>query len=69
MFKKEIGMNISEYVLQERVNMAKEMLTKTDLTVGSIAASVGYNNFSHFSKMFKKATEINPKDYRRLYRS
>jgi two-component system response regulator YesN len=68
-FKKEIGLNISEYVLQERVNMAKEMLTKTDLTVGSISASVGYNNFSHFSKMFKKATAINPKDYRRLYRS
>jgi two-component system response regulator YesN len=69
MFKKETGLNISEYVLQERVNMAKEMLTKTDLTVGSIAASVGYNNFSHFSKMFKKATAVNPKDYRRLYRS
>jgi two-component system response regulator YesN len=67
MFKKEIGLTISEYVFQERVDLAKEMLVKTDLPVGCIASSVGYNNFSHFSKMFKKATAINPQDYRKLY--
>lgn len=66
-FKKETGLTISEYVLQERIEMAKEMLAKTDLPIGSIAASVGYNNFSHFSKMFKKATTVNPQDYRKLY--
>lgn len=66
-FKKETGLTISDYILQERVELAKEMLVKTDLPIGSIAASVGYNNFSHFSKMFKKATAINPQDYRKLY--
>ncbi|KRF10242.1 hypothetical protein ASG89_01535 [Paenibacillus sp. Soil766] len=66
-FKKETGLTVSDYVLQERVSLAKEMLVKTDLPVGSIAASVGYNNFSHFSKMFKKATSTNPQDYRKLY--
>ncbi|UUZ96269.1 AraC family transcriptional regulator [Paenibacillus sp. P25] len=67
MFKKETGLTISEYVLQERVGMAKEMLAKTNLPVGSIAASVGYTNFSHFSKMFKKAAAIGPQDYRKLH--
>ncbi|CAN7373443.1 response regulator [Paenibacillus sp. LjRoot153] len=66
-FKKETGLTVSDYVLQERVSLAKEMLVKTDLPVGSIASSVGYNNFSHFSKMFKKATSTNPQDYRKLY--
>jgi two-component system response regulator YesN len=69
LFKKEAGLTISEYVLQVRMDMAKEMLAKTDLPVGSIAAAVGFNNFSHFSKMFKKATAVNPQDYRRLYHS
>ncbi|WP_261302802.1 response regulator transcription factor [Paenibacillus andongensis] len=66
-FKKETSLTISDYILQERVELAKEMLVKTDLPIGSIAASVGYNNFSHFSKMFKKMAAINPQDYRKLY--
>ncbi|TXK86002.1 helix-turn-helix domain-containing protein [Paenibacillus sp. N3.4] len=65
-FKRETGLTISDYVLQERVELAKDLLMRTDLPIGSIASSVGYNNFSHFSKMFKKATAINPQDYRKL---
>ncbi|MDQ8736497.1 response regulator [Paenibacillus sp. LHD-38] len=63
-FKKETGMSITDYLLNERVNMAKELLSKSDMAIGSVALSVGYSNFSHFSKMFKKATNMNPNDYR-----
>ncbi|MZQ85516.1 response regulator [Paenibacillus sp. 5J-6] len=63
-FKKETGMSISDYLLQERVNLAKVLLCKSDMSIGSIAFSVGYSNFSHFSKMFKKVTNLNPNDYR-----
>ncbi|MFB9330871.1 helix-turn-helix domain-containing protein [Paenibacillus aurantiacus] len=64
-FKKETGLTISEYVLQERINSAKEMLVKTDRPITDIAYEVGYNNYSYFSKMFKKATGYNPQDYRK----
>lgn len=67
LFKKETGISISDYIIHERVNIAKELLVKTDLTVKDIALEVGYSNFSHFSKIFKKYTEINPKDYRHTY--
>ncbi|OCT11858.1 DNA-binding response regulator [Paenibacillus pectinilyticus] len=63
-FKKETGVSISDYLLQERVNLAKQLLSKSDMPIGTIALSVGYSNFSHFSKMFKKVTNINPNDFR-----
>ncbi|TXK85903.1 response regulator [Paenibacillus sp. N3.4] len=63
-FKKETGVSITDYLLQERVNLAKELLCKSDMPIGSIALSVGYSNFSHFSKMFKKVANLNPNDYR-----
>lgn len=63
-FKKETGMSVSEYLLQERLKLAKHLLAKTDMPVSAIAAHIGYSNFSHFSKMFKKHTGLNPLDYR-----
>jgi len=67
-FKKELGIGISDYLFQERIKIARELLTNTDLSISVIASHVGYTNFSHFSRMFKKETELSPYDYRRLYR-
>jgi len=64
LFKKETGLSISDYLLQERMKIAKELLMKTDMSVKDIALEVGYSNFSHFSKIFKKSTNMNPKDFR-----
>jgi two-component system response regulator YesN len=63
-FKKETGLALYDYISQERVKLAKELLTKTETPIGGIAATVGYNNFSHFSQMFKKYTGDSPGDYR-----
>jgi two-component system response regulator YesN len=67
LFKKDTGLTISEYVLQERVALAKQMLAKTEVAITSIAYELGYGNYSHFSKMFKKATSVGPQEYRRLH--
>jgi two-component system, response regulator YesN len=63
-FKKETGLSISDYVLQERISAAKELLGHTNIPVSAVATSVGYSNFSHFTKIFKKYTERNPMEYR-----
>jgi two-component system response regulator YesN len=68
LFKKETGISISDYILQERVNNAKNLLVKTEIPICDIALLVGYSNFSYFSKVFKKATDSNPLDYRKIYR-
>jgi two-component system, response regulator YesN len=66
MFKKEMGMAVSDYVFQERLKLAQELLAKTDMPIGAVASHIGYANFSHFSRMFKKHTDLNPNEYRQI---
>ncbi|MBB6637155.1 response regulator transcription factor [Cohnella thailandensis] len=63
-FKKETGYSISDYVLLARINKAKELLLQTNIPISAIALSVGYSNFSHFAKMFKKYAGIGPTELR-----
>ncbi|WP_258171262.1 helix-turn-helix domain-containing protein [Paenibacillus sp. R14(2021)] len=63
-FKRETGFSISDYVLQERIRIAKELLAKTEMAISQVAESVGYSNFSHFTNIFKKHAGLSPMDYR-----
>jgi two-component system, response regulator YesN len=63
-FKRETGFSISEYLVNERMNISKELLEKTDMSVSSVATYVGYSNFSYFSKIFKKNLGVTPVEYR-----
>lgn len=63
-FKKETGMSISDYILQQRLSIAANLLANTSLSVSLIAAEIGYVNFSHFSRMFKKYYNKSPLEYR-----
>jgi two-component system response regulator YesN len=67
-FKRETGMGISDYIIGERMRVARDLLAKTEASVSDIALQVGYANFSHFSQMFKKTYGVPPFGYRRRYR-
>ncbi|MFD0698714.1 response regulator [Paenibacillus sp. GCM10027628] len=64
LFKKETGESISDYILLERMKRAKALLEHSSMTVSDIAKSLGYHNFSHFTKMFRKVYDTNPQSYR-----
>lgn len=64
-FKKETGTTIKEYIIRQKMQTAKSLLTTTRLPVSFIAAKVGYCNFSHFSYTYKKEMGITPQDERR----
>ncbi|MDQ0115164.1 response regulator transcription factor [Paenibacillus harenae] len=64
-FKKETGLSVTEFVYRERMTVAQRLLSNTNLPVHVIAIQVGFTNFSHFSRMFKKHTNCNPLEYRR----
>ncbi|MCL6601271.1 MAG: response regulator [Paenibacillus sp.] len=66
-FKKETGMAISDYLLKERLKIAQELLKKTEMPISAVATHIGYSNFSHFSRTFKKHTNINPNEYRQMH--
>lgn len=67
LFKKETGLSVSDYIMAERIAMARRLLTETSIPVSAVAASVGHFHFSHFSKIFKKHTALTPVEYRQQH--
>ncbi|WP_426448370.1 response regulator transcription factor [Paenibacillus sp. S-38] len=65
LFKKQTGVSLSDYIIQERMAEAKRQLAGTGLSIGQIAEGVGYMNVSHFITMFKKVTGVTPMSYRK----
>ncbi len=64
LFKKETGGALVDYILSEKIRMAKSLLSDTNIPVSLIASKVGYSNFSYFSQVFKKSTGLSPMEYR-----
>lgn len=64
-FKEHYGMTITEYTQRRRVHVAEHLLLMTDLPVGSVAKSVGYNSHSRFSSLFFKYKGVYPAAYRK----
>ena len=69
LFKKEMGQSILEYITDERIKIAKELLVRTDYPINQVADSVGYANYSYFTKIFRRATGESPKQYRQSHMS
>lgn len=64
LFKNEVGMTLSEYIHREKVEEAKKLLTLTNHSLLEISTFLNFNNQSYFTKIFKKYTEVTPKQYR-----
>lgn len=64
MFKDQVGMTFSDYMLAYRIEKAKELLTTTNMKVAEIADHMRYNNSQNFIRMFKKVTKLTPGEYR-----
>lgn len=62
-FKKERGISLSQYITQERMKLAAELLKSEQLSMNSIAEQVGYKGYSNFSNAFKKYYGCNPSEY------
>ena len=65
LFKKETGRTILVYVTDKRVKLAKEYLTKTDMSIEEITEKVGYYSAAHFNSVFKRVTGMSPGQYRK----
>lgn len=64
-FLSETGVTMGAYICATRLEQAKEQLAQTSLPIGTIAAELGYQNFSEFSQWFKKQTGMVPSQYRK----
>jgi AraC family transcriptional regulator len=64
LFKRAIGTSPHQYVIQQRVERAQLLLSKTDLAIADIALEVGFSSQSHLTQQFKRFTGITPKQVR-----
>lgn len=62
--KEKSGMTFGELVKKIRLKKARAMLKSSSMTVENIALSVGYQNVEHFNRLFKKAYDMTPVQFR-----
>ena len=63
-FKSAVGLNFSDYCNLLRIRFAEDMLISTDLPISDIAAEIGIDTPSCFSRLFKNANGISPQEFR-----
>lgn len=64
LFKQAIGTSPYQYLLQQRIERAKQLLKESDHSIMDIAFLCGFNSHSHLSKQFRQLTGMTPKAYR-----
>jgi AraC family transcriptional regulator len=64
LFKQSVGTTPYQYLLQQRIERAKQLLKEGDRSIIDIALLCGFNSHSHLSKQFRQLTGITPKQYR-----
>lgn len=65
-FKDKMGVNLTDYICDVRVNKAKELLKTTNMKISEISAQVGIESRTTFLRVFKKRTGVSPNEYRNL---
>jgi len=67
LFKKEVGMNLLEYIMKTRVDEAKYYIRYTNTKISDIAIFYQFCNQSYFTQVFKKFVGRTPNEYREKY--
>lgn len=68
MFREEMGVTLSDYVLQFRIDKARRLLMEESTKISEIYEELGFSSSQYFSTVFKKKTGFSPKEYTQKYR-
>src|SRR5919199_2046322 len=63
-FSRSQGLTLGQYIRQQKVAQACELLTRTTLSMEEIAFNLGFTDASHFNKVFKKVLNMPPSSFR-----
>ena len=63
LFKASTGKNLHEYVEEQRIRKAIDLLLSTEMTLAQIAYECGFSSQSYFSYAFKKKMKMTPREY------
>lgn len=65
LFRQEVGMSFSDYLIQVRVENAKNLLRRFDQSVDAISKRCGFHSLAHFSRTFKDRCGMSPLKFRK----
>ncbi len=60
LFSSTLGYTIEHYIIDQKIEKVKELLTYKELTLNEIAYQLGYSSVQHLSSQFKKVTGLTP---------
>jgi AraC-like DNA-binding protein/ligand-binding sensor protein len=66
LFKKQTGMNFTDYFNKIRIEKASEMIKNSEKRIIDISMEVGFNNVTYFNRLFKQYKGLSPNKYREL---
>ena len=65
LFQKQVGENYSSYLRRRRMEMARQLLLETDISVSDLSERCGYNDSKSFREAFQKTNGLSPREYRK----
>ena len=68
LFKKQIGLSIKEYLINLRIEKAKDLIINTNQSLHSISVLVGYASYLSFSNTFKEKVKMTPNVFRKTHK-
>ncbi len=66
MFKKKTGQSPKQFILTQRLELARHMLVTDNCYISNVSSACGFSDLSQFSSMFRKSTGLSPQDYRKI---
>lgn len=67
LFKEKMNKNFIDYLMELRLERAKDLLQNTNLKIEKVANKVGFVNHNYFGQVFKRLTGLTPRQYRQQY--
>lgn len=68
LFSSVEGTTIEKYVILQRIERVKELITYNEMNMNEIAGKLGYSSVQHLSQQFKKVTGLTPSQYKQSAR-
>ncbi len=67
LFSSISGVSLKQYILQQKMELAKYLLTDTNQNISEVSVKLGYTDCHNFMKAFKKIVGLTPSDFRNAY--
>ena len=67
-FKKKMGVTYTDFITGKKVELCRQLLVDSDISVGELAERFGYSSPQNFIRVFKKYTMLTPGQYRKSER-